>query len=212
MTMKIYFIKIIMYALKKVGCEVIHFGVESGSQEIIKKIGKNINLSWAKEIMCYANKQNIHVVASFIIGHLACAFSYDSKLLILDEPTSGLDPVSRDELLEIIEKYVPNKGKHSISGKKRLRLGAFFPWCYQLIFEKDEKENVLYEYKFYRVPLETKAQGSNVDCKDDFYMVKDFLLSMTDNDWKFKQIVIPFDEKKGIYCTLGYEVIFERKK
>lgn len=56
-------------ALKKVGCEVIHFGVESGSQEIIKKIGKNINLSWAKEIMCYANKQNIHVVASFIIGH-----------------------------------------------------------------------------------------------------------------------------------------------
>lgn len=70
---------------------------------------------------------------------------------------------------------------------------------------------MLYEYKFYRVPLETKAQGSNVDCKDDFYMVKDFLLSMTDNDWKFKQIVIPFDEKKGIYCTLGYEVIFERK-
>ena len=31
---------------------------------------------------------------------LACAFSYDAKLLILDEPTSGLDPVSRDELLQ----------------------------------------------------------------------------------------------------------------
>lgn len=29
---------------------------------------------------------------------LACAFSYDAKLLILDEPTSGLDPVSRDAL------------------------------------------------------------------------------------------------------------------
>ena len=27
---------------------------------------------------------------------LACAFSYDAKLLILDEPTSGLDPVSRE--------------------------------------------------------------------------------------------------------------------
>ena len=26
---------------------------------------------------------------------LACAFSYDAKLLILDEPTSGLDPVSK---------------------------------------------------------------------------------------------------------------------
>lgn len=44
---------------------------------------------------------------------LACAFSYDSRLLILDEPTSGLDPVSRDELLEIIKKYVED-GKHSV--------------------------------------------------------------------------------------------------
>ena len=33
---------------------------------------------------------------------LACAFSYDARLLILDEPTSGLDPVSRDELLKIL--------------------------------------------------------------------------------------------------------------
>ena len=29
---------------------------------------------------------------------IACAFSYDAKLLILDEPTSGLDPVSRDDI------------------------------------------------------------------------------------------------------------------
>jgi ABC-type Na+ transport system ATPase subunit NatA len=36
---------------------------------------------------------------------LACAFSYDAKLLILDEPTSGLDPVSRDELLKILSEY-----------------------------------------------------------------------------------------------------------
>lgn len=44
---------------------------------------------------------------------LACAFSYNSRLLILDEPTSGLDPVSRDELLEIIKKYVED-GEHSV--------------------------------------------------------------------------------------------------
>ena len=37
---------------------------------------------------------------------LACAFSYDAKLLILDEPTSGLDPVSRDELLQILSEYI----------------------------------------------------------------------------------------------------------
>lgn len=44
---------------------------------------------------------------------LACALSYDAKLLILDEPTSGLDPVSRNELLEIITEYVRDK-EHSV--------------------------------------------------------------------------------------------------
>ena len=44
---------------------------------------------------------------------LACAFSYDAKLLILDEPTSGLDPVSRDELLGILSEYIED-GEHSV--------------------------------------------------------------------------------------------------
>jgi ABC-2 type transport system ATP-binding protein len=44
---------------------------------------------------------------------LACAFSYDAKLLILDEPTSGLDPVSRDALLNLLAAYIED-GEHSV--------------------------------------------------------------------------------------------------
>ena len=33
---------------------------------------------------------------------LACAFSYDAKLLILDEPTSGLDPLMQHEFFRIL--------------------------------------------------------------------------------------------------------------
>lgn len=44
---------------------------------------------------------------------LACAFSYDAKLLILDEPTGGLDPVFRDELLNILSEYIED-GEHSV--------------------------------------------------------------------------------------------------
>ncbi|MDP4094378.1 MAG: ABC transporter ATP-binding protein [Bacillota bacterium] len=44
---------------------------------------------------------------------LAVAMSHDAKLLILDEPTSGLDPVARDELLEILSKYI-------LSGEKSI--------------------------------------------------------------------------------------------
>lgn len=44
---------------------------------------------------------------------LAVAMSHEAKLLILDEPTSGLDPVARDELLEILSKYISD-GEKSI--------------------------------------------------------------------------------------------------
>ncbi|MCL2320745.1 MAG: ABC transporter ATP-binding protein [Oscillospiraceae bacterium] len=42
---------------------------------------------------------------------LAVAMSHGAKLLILDEPTSGLDPVARDELLDILSKYIEDGEK-----------------------------------------------------------------------------------------------------
>lgn len=44
---------------------------------------------------------------------IACALSYNAKFLILDEPTSGLDPIARDELIDILGKYVED-GEHSV--------------------------------------------------------------------------------------------------
>jgi ABC-2 type transport system ATP-binding protein len=42
---------------------------------------------------------------------LATALAHDAKLLFLDEPTSGLDPVSRDELLEILQGYMSKENR-----------------------------------------------------------------------------------------------------
>ncbi|MBR5349283.1 MAG: ABC transporter ATP-binding protein [Lachnospiraceae bacterium] len=44
---------------------------------------------------------------------LACALSHNAELLILDEPTAGLDPVVREEVLQILLKYMED-GEHSI--------------------------------------------------------------------------------------------------
>lgn len=44
---------------------------------------------------------------------LAVALSHNAKLLILDEPTSGLDPVAREELLDILLRYIEDE-QHSV--------------------------------------------------------------------------------------------------
>ncbi|WEV74880.1 ABC transporter ATP-binding protein [Bifidobacterium sp. ESL0798] len=44
---------------------------------------------------------------------IAAALSHDARLLILDEPTSGLDVLARDELMDILQRYVED-GKHSV--------------------------------------------------------------------------------------------------
>lgn len=44
---------------------------------------------------------------------LALALSHNAKLLLLDEPTGGLDPVSREELIELLQ-HIVEDGEHSI--------------------------------------------------------------------------------------------------
>lgn len=52
----------------KAGCRWILFGIESGNQERIKSIKKNIDLSLAKQSVQMCEKRGITVQASFIIG------------------------------------------------------------------------------------------------------------------------------------------------
>jgi ABC-2 type transport system ATP-binding protein len=42
---------------------------------------------------------------------IALALSHEADLLIMDEPTSGLDPLVREELLEILQRFIQNERK-----------------------------------------------------------------------------------------------------
>ncbi|MBB2954749.1 ABC-type multidrug transport system ATPase subunit [Bifidobacterium commune] len=44
---------------------------------------------------------------------LAALLSHDAKLLILDEPTSGLDVLARDDLMDVLRRYVED-GHHCV--------------------------------------------------------------------------------------------------
>lgn len=51
------------------GCRQIHYGVESGNDEVIRRIGKGINLNEVRDAVRAAVKVGMKVVCSFIVGH-----------------------------------------------------------------------------------------------------------------------------------------------
>lgn len=51
------------------GCRQIHYGVESGNEEVIRRIGKGINLTQVRQAVQAAVKVGMKVVCSFIVGH-----------------------------------------------------------------------------------------------------------------------------------------------
>src|SRR3989338_6477666 len=59
----------LLLRLKKAGCERIQFGVESGTQEILKAMNKNINLEEVRKAFKLAKEAGIATYADFMIGY-----------------------------------------------------------------------------------------------------------------------------------------------
>lgn len=55
--------------LKKAGCIFISYGCESGNQETLKRIKKNITLDQVRKAVDWTNKAGIRNAVNFIIGH-----------------------------------------------------------------------------------------------------------------------------------------------
>lgn len=76
------------------------------SSKLFNQYISNFNLPMDKKVKELSRGMKMKLM-------LAVALSHEAKLLIFDEPTSGLDPVARNELLEILSKYIAD-GQKSI--------------------------------------------------------------------------------------------------
>jgi radical SAM superfamily enzyme YgiQ (UPF0313 family) len=54
--------------MHRAGCRQILFGVESGSQRVQKRIGKNLDISQARKTVEAAAANGIRVITSFVVG------------------------------------------------------------------------------------------------------------------------------------------------
>ncbi len=55
--------------LKKAGCSHIHYGIESGSEKILKVINKGINLKQIQDALDWTRKEKIQSLTYFMIGN-----------------------------------------------------------------------------------------------------------------------------------------------
>jgi len=54
--------------MKKAGCSLLSMGIESGSQELLDKMGKKITLEQIKNTVSMVNKAGIQIYAYYVIG------------------------------------------------------------------------------------------------------------------------------------------------
>lgn len=64
-----------------------------------------------------------------------------------------------------------------------------------------------YEYKF----VEVSAKTFKVKAGGIFDKCKEIIMEEAKNGWRLKQVIIPYNEKLGVYGALGYQIIFERE-
>jgi radical SAM superfamily enzyme YgiQ (UPF0313 family) len=78
-------------ALKESGCYRIHYGVESGTQEILDKMNRRISLEQVREAVALTKKHGILVAANFMIGYIdESKATYERTIKFIKE----LDPDS----------------------------------------------------------------------------------------------------------------------
>ena len=65
-----------------------------------------------------------------------------------------------------------------------------------------------YEYKFVQVPYKG---GFRAKAGDTFEACKEIIINEAMSGWRLKQVVVPFNEKVGVYGASSYKVIFERE-
>jgi anaerobic magnesium-protoporphyrin IX monomethyl ester cyclase len=131
--------------MKKSGCKMIRFGVESGSQEVLNKIKKGLTLEQIEKGIAMAKKHGIQALGGFMFG-----FPYDSKETIA-QTINFAKKLSPDQVQFSINMCYPGTALYEYAIENNLLLAGSFkefdmtygPVVKTIDMERAELEHVL---------------------------------------------------------------------
>ena len=65
-----------------------------------------------------------------------------------------------------------------------------------------------YTYQFLQVPIEKNFRAK---AGDSMEACRQTILQEAEKGWRLKQVLLPANEKTGVYTPLHYELIFEKE-
>ena len=95
---------------------------------------------------------------------IALALSHQAKLIILDEPTSGLDPVAREEIIDILQKFIEN-GDRSVLFSTHIT--SDLEKCADYILFIDGGKQILFDTKDNVIESHVLVRGKKENLTDD---------------------------------------------
>ncbi|MBT4364641.1 MAG: radical SAM protein [Desulfobacterales bacterium] len=131
--------------MKKSGCKMIRFGVESGSQEVLNKIKKGLTLEQIEKGISMVKKHGIQALGGFMFG-----FPYDSKKTI-EQTINFAKKLSPDQVQFSINMCYPGTSLYEYAIENNLLLAGSFkefdmtygPVVKTVDMERAELEHVL---------------------------------------------------------------------
>ena len=167
-----------IYSNSKIGVigEVVSKFYKNFNKDMYESLLKKFNLDKNKKFKELSNGMKTKFL-------LTLSMSFDAKLLILDEPTSGLDPFSRDEILEVFQKYIED-GKHSILFSTQIvsdleQIADYITYIKDgQIVLSDEKDKFC---GFYRLVNCTKEEGKTIP--------DSIILGKRESDFSFQALI-----------------------
>lgn len=166
--------KDMMSLMKKAGCHMIKFGVESGVQCILNNVKKGITIEKTREVFKWAHEIGIDTHAHVMVGMpgdtketIETTINFVKKI----DPTTATfgicTPYAGTPLLNEVISKDPSIKDGSTLSKIQLHVEAYYNKCYTKVSDKDLKKYVKNAYRsFYFRPsyiLKWLGRIKNVD-------------------------------------------------